>query len=684
MTEHPFLICTREQFPALRARAAREPWASMRADALRRVAAGYDGDEPVALQRYVGAVALAYILEPDRQHEHADRVADAITDGIARVTFDPELAHRGTVPPMGAAFVSILALDVVYDHLDEATIRACEEVISTQIAKIDREGSWDAARYGTHGTWDIYRGDRTEPDDAFYENYWRQMTPDGVSTVANTYAFARLASSDDRPQKTAYADVLEFTGIDERYYENPRFARFYRWLYGHSVDPARQYYQFGDTIVTSTVSNYALHWRVGRFDRQAAAYAAWLLEEFEPPGHLLSYVLMDEPLPDPEVPQSELFPDGGAVFRERPDDPRSLGAGLYNITANDEWHSHEETNAIAVSAYGARVTVNGGWLGDETRPPARNNTIALDGERHETRLGGGLAEGLCTPWLDYAAGDGGDALPGEADFTRSLLLVHGRGDRPGYVPVVDAVTDAGDRTIHSYLQPATEHEPAVLAELAHYRATVDHHAPVEGVTLDVHYATEPADVSVDEVPSGYLERLPRAGHHQRMMATYPTDAAGDRTIVTCLVPADDRVRRPTVERTDADGATGLTLSHANGETDVLLAATGDGPAAAAGVTLEGRAALASGDASYFARRATRFEDGARGFESDRPVSIAVDDTDVTVIVDEPTELTLSHPDVADVRLDDRPIPDLVVEGDTAVVPVGRGRHTLRIYEDDAP
>ena len=683
MTDHPFLLCTREQFPELRARAAREPWASMRADALRRVETGYDGERPVPLQRYVGALSLAYILEPDRQRDHADRVAAAITEQLAAVTFDPEQAHRGTVPPMGAAFVCILALDVVYEYLDEATITACEEVISTQIAKIDREGSWDAARYGTHGTWDIYRGERTEPDDAFYENYWRQTTPDGVSTVANTYAFARLASSDDRPQKTAYADVLEFTGIDQRYYDSPRFARFYRWLYGHSTDPAKQYYQFGDTIVTSTVSNYALHWRVGRFDRQAAAYAAWLLQEFEPPGHLLSYVLMDEPLPAPEVPQSALFPDGGAVFRERPDDPRSLGAGLYNITANDEWHSHEETNAVAVSAYGARVTVNGGWLGDETRPPARNNTIALDGERHETKLGGGLTEGLCSPWLDYAAGDGGDAL-GDVAFTRSLLLVHGRGDRPGYVPIIDEIAGAVDRTIHAYLQPATETEPAVLADRAHYRATIDHHAPVDGVSLDVHYATEPTGVTVDEVPSGYLERLPRAGHHQRLAATYPTGPDGDRTIVTCLFPADDRVRRPDVERIDAAGATGMALSHPTGETDVVVATTGDDTVEAAGVVLAGRAALARGHRSYFARRSTKLARGDRGFTSDRPVSIAVDDTDVTVIADGPTELALDHPNVATVTRDDRPVAELAVEDGTATLPIGPGRHSLRIYEDDAP
>lgn len=58
--------------------------------------------------------------------------------------------------------------------------------------------------------------------DAFYEKYLGQMTPDGVTSAAPMYAFARLGSGNDRPQKTAYADVLEFTGIDRRYYNNPK------------------------------------------------------------------------------------------------------------------------------------------------------------------------------------------------------------------------------------------------------------------------------------------------------------------------------------------------------------------------------------------------------------------------------------------------------------------------------
>ena len=690
MDEHPFLLCHRSQFPDLRARAGREPWATMWVDARDRIENGYDGTDPIPLHRYVGALALGYILEPDRQADHANQVRDAIVEQLSAVTFNPEQAHAGTVPPMGAAFVCILALDIVHDDLAPDDVAACEAVIADQIGKIDREGSWPAARYGTHGTWDIYCGDRTGPDDAFYDNYRCQMTPDGVSTVANTYAFSRLGSSDSRPQKTGYADVLEHTGIDQRYYDNPRFAHFYRWLCGSAVDPSRQLYQFGDAFPYASIESRksTLLWRVGRFDRTAAAHAAWLLEDYEPPGHLLSYVLMDESLPDPIVPQSRLYPDGGAVFRELPDDPHSLGAGLYNITANDEWHTHEETNAIAVSAYGAKVTVNGGWLGENMRPPWKNNTIAVDGRRHEHRTGAGLVEGWTTDLLDYACGDAGGAL-GAIDFRRSLLLVHGRGELPGYVPVIDEVSADPGAVIHAYLHPATESPPTAIADRTRYRAAIDHHAPVDGVTLDVGYGTEPTAVDCDEVESGDLERTPDSGHHYRLTTTYPVGSTGTRTLVTVLVPADQSINPPAIERRTGSDYSGVVLDHENGVQDVLVGTASPDPVTVADeLTLDGTAMLYRttdrGTAWYFARNARSVELADCGVESSTPISLFLEDTRGIITTPDRTDLRISRPNVSAIRLGDRLATDAIVEGDVISLSVPPGRHAFTMYVDDSP
>ena len=93
---------------------------------------------------------------------------------------------------MSTFFVAILALDIVYDGLPIEDILACEKIIEEQIFKISRTGNWIDARYGTHGTWDIYNGDRTTSDDPYYNGIMNQITEDGVSPVTNHYAWERV------------------------------------------------------------------------------------------------------------------------------------------------------------------------------------------------------------------------------------------------------------------------------------------------------------------------------------------------------------------------------------------------------------------------------------------------------------------------------------------------------------
>lgn len=568
--EHPFLLCTRDQFPELRARAAKEPWKGMQERAL-AIAAGEmpEFERPRDMQKYTGAVALSYILEPEKQKAHALKIMTVILNGLVRVEFNPDKNWLGVVEPMGAAFACMLALDIVYDSLSPEELAACEEIIERQIKKIPRNGSWPAARYGTFGTWEIYHGIRTGPDDAYFERYVSQMTDDGVSTVSPAYAFARLGAGDDRPQKGAYADVLEFTGLDNRYYENEKLKLFYRFLFSAAVTPAKKYHLFGDVGPSWGRSVSSLLWRVGRFDEEAAGYAAWFLEEREPPGHVLPYLLMKEPLPEPVVPQSHLYFDGAAVFREPEDSPLSFGAMLYNITKNDEWHTHEEVNHIALSAYGERILVNGGWLGEITRPPWKNNTLSINGQRHQKKTGAGIAEGLMGEGFDYACGDSGKAL-GEDHFFRNLLLVHGHDGAPGYFVVLDEVdADPGEK-IHHYLQTASEQEAREVSGGNYFTSVLDHHTDQEGLRMDVIYATRPVAVQQARVESGDHRRDAKSGWHYRLEAVFDTDAEGNRELLTVILPRQEG--KPVLQNHVllAEGKEGLQLTFPNGVRDTLL------------------------------------------------------------------------------------------------------------------
>lgn len=186
-SHHPFLIVKKDNYKSLREKSSVEPWKSMKADAISRSQKG-SSTSAYELQDYVGAAALAYILEETNAKNHAQRVKDAIISQYSKIDVNDGSDWGGVVPPMGSLFVAILALDIVYDALTTNEVERCEEVISNQIFKIKRTGSWADIRRGTHGTWDIYKGERTTPDNDYYNGIMLQITEDGVSPVTNHYA----------------------------------------------------------------------------------------------------------------------------------------------------------------------------------------------------------------------------------------------------------------------------------------------------------------------------------------------------------------------------------------------------------------------------------------------------------------------------------------------------------------
>lgn len=690
--EHPFLLTSRAEFPALVERATREPWATMVAKARAQVEQGipkpddHKGRYAFKAQRFLGALAICYIVDEERRRTYAETYHQAMKDRkLMRESFrnNGGGGWRRTVPPLGVIFTAIIVLDIVHDDLADDERTWIENQINYRLRNLRRKGTWTAARIGTLGTWAIYRGERTEPDDDYHQRIIRQITPDGVSRVSPNYAFARLVGGNGRPQKAAYADVLEYTGIDRRYYGDPRIARFYRWACGSSVTPAKQFYMFGDVAPYWGPPNAGLLYRVGKFDSQAATYAAWLLEDRTPPGHILPFLLMDAPLPEPEVPGSALFPTGGAFFREPADDPDSLGAMLYNLAPGPgDSHTHQEANGISLSAYGARLLVNGGWLGDTTDPAPANNTLTVGGREHRRYHGAGLQEGLIGPGIDYAAGDAGPAL-GKRHHVRSLVLVHGRSDAPGYAVIIDEVAAEPDDRVHTYFHPATERDVAVVAEGLHLAATIDHHVPVSGVHLDLFLAPEPATVALSEQPSGSLERAPKSGHHRRIEVIHPTDDAGGLRTVTLLHPRREGQERPTVARLDLPGAaTGLRLVHPSGVADLLLASMPDADLAHDGVDLRGAAALVrrTGDAVplMLARHATRLRIGPHGFTSEAPVSLALAG-DLGRVRSDGTTLTLFHPAIDAVDLNGAPAPIADRGEGWAAIEVPEGSHDLRLH-----
>ena len=632
-SNHPFLIVTKEEFAAHRAKSNTEPWASMKTDAIRRSQAG-SATKPYKLQDYIGAAALAYILDEGQSQVHAHRVRDAILNQYSQLEVVDGGSWSGVVPNLGSFYMAILALDIVYDALTQEEIAKCEEVISTQIFKINREGSWEDVRLGTHGTWDIYKGDRTAPDNKYYEGIMRQITVDGVSPVTIHYAWERVGGGDSRLSKAGYMDVLEYTGIDKRYYSNEKLQKFQRWLFGSSVNCAKEMAIIGDMLPTQNLHNDMLHRRVVNFDEEAAGYAAWFHQGVKAKGTILTYLLPVAPLPSPIEPSSRIYTDGGAFFRERETGSLGLHLVLYNIKSQDEWHTHQEVNGLALSGYGNRLLVNGGRLGSPVRPAPLNNTLTINGRSHRSRLGGGLVEGFTKDLFDYAACSSGSALY-KAQHERNVMLVHSDEYGTAYVVVLDIVqTNAGDRVVN-YLHPANESSVTVIDPNTEYMAPVDHYPTIAGTSLTIFFATSPHEVAIEKVASAVPDRYPNYPDHSRLTSSYIANDSGEGQILTILFPSDPQHVKPPMKRLVGENYSGSSIQHVSGSKDLILESTGDALIEIEKASFQGKGLVTrlSDDVPvfYFGKLATHYTYNEEGFSAQVPITIYKRNNEGTIV-----------------------------------------------------
>lgn len=621
-THHPFLIVTKDMYPALREKAAQEPWFLMKADAVERSKKG-SSDDPYKLQEFVGAAALAYILDETNANTHATRVKNAILDQYSKLKPEDGGGWGGVVPHLGSFFSAILALDIVYDALSVEDIAACEEVIETQIFKLDREGAWVDVRYGTHGTWDIYKGNRTTPDDKYYEGIMKQITPDGVSPVTNHYAWERVGGGNSRVSKSGYMDVLEFTGVDQRYYNNERLQKFQRWLFGSSVNCAKEMAIFGDMLPTQGIANDMLHRRVINFDMEAAGYAAWFHEGRPAYGHILTYILPKQALPEPLVPKSKLYNNGGAFFREREDNPDGLHAVLYNIKSQDEWHTHNEVNGLALSGLGNRLLVNGGRLGAPTRAADLNNTLTINGENHNSRLGNGIVTGFTADELDFAIGDAGHAIS-SGSHKRGLVLVHSADGAKGYFLLFDEVKTESIDQIKNFLHPANETSVAEVIPGIQYEAAIDHYPTVQGSSVGFYYITPPLEVNVEKSQSAVPDRYPGYPEHNRLESLYNVSSEGQKNLATLIYPFGPNHPKADIQKISGESFNGCAVSQENVR-DYIFESMSEEDIQYEGINANSDFCLIrkanENILFYLAANGIKLKTAETGFESDSPITI---------------------------------------------------------------
>ena len=548
---------------------------------------------------------------------------------------------------------------------------------------IRSEQNW----YAVRGMWALYKGDRARIDSSkveYRKAIFEYLTPDGIYTNSITYAQHRFSAI--RDAKAYFMDVLEFTGEDNNYYNNPRLQRFFEWDLGQALTPSKHLYTFGDTAEDYTPAmNQTASYRAHRFSDLAAGHAAWLNEGLVPEGRFLTYVLHDRALPQPKPPSSQIDYTAGAWFYENQVVNDSLSGALWNpidpdlvpmsadiYTGAPAWsHPHKDVNAIHLAAYGEHVLRNSGYAGfgeDVLDSPwsyihhdaVSNNTVMIDGVDHaggdsdrseSLRVGKGILEGTTSKFLDYASGHSREALP-NGTHIRNFVFVKPQDGLQGYFLLFDEVQGSSTaRQANIVLHPNADNITTVAAE-REYRFQITHPYSNNHVQLTIFQGTKPDSV---EVRSGALASWDYQFMGKYLYSNYNL-INGRTQAVTVLFPHDDDHPKAEFGRIRGSGYSGASLAIGPAAMDIALESDGATRVSTNGIIFKGRAMLsrlADGLTQfYFVRQGTEFDDGnglRQGFLSTAPVSLMMKDKSGS-LVSPGADITLYYPQIDQVRL----------------------------------
>ncbi|NQT94534.1 MAG: hypothetical protein HQ559_17395 [Lentisphaerae bacterium] len=694
--QHPFLITTTNMFPELQAKAAGSPWSEIKAsaqvDATNRIYTA--GGSWVDFQEIMNDCALTYVLTPSLRAACRGKILGAIaqwTNDITRLGVD---GWANTVPPGGTFFMSVIALDIIHPDCTPTETAAAEDALEPVYDWFNtNDTSWQLNLYGARMIWARYKGlpSASTHADGYYDTVMSHIEPDGFWTDSPGYAYNRLGGTASRTAKTYAADVMEFTGLDTRYYSSSRVKEFFRWVHTLGQNPARVYTLFGDTgsLYGGAEARYTRHFSVDRFAPEYRKYASWCVGD-DIPSHaensLFPYILMTNSMPVAETPVSRLY-TSGAAFWERSSSVEALMCVLYN--QHTSGHSHDDVNSFYVFGYGEHLVMNSGVHynpsypgttpdGDEWRAAFLQNSVTIDHARtHAARTGNGITEGFTGGRVEYASADSGVAL-GNGRHLRSLVLVHPQpGKANGYFVLFDEV--AADNPEHGFqvnIHPNSTNDPAVVSGNTEFTATANMRVndPGGGEKITVFMATEPAAVVMTNAWFGTWSGPAVAGRY--IESTYVTDANGTGRAVTVLFPHDDTHVKAAMTRVTQPGCTGAAIDHGGGTVDTVLESDGNAVHAYGEISFQARACLSRTETTnilYFARKGRFFDDGAagrRGFQCASNVTVFMEDK-TGHIVSPGAEVTFFYPGIEDVWLDGAPSTVTAAPGSATVdVPAG--------------
>ncbi|MGD8780454.1 MAG: T9SS type A sorting domain-containing protein [Ignavibacteria bacterium] len=483
----PYIIVKESEYDSLRMKADTYPWSAFKENAVKAVEELEYRENTRHIRKtslatdLAGALSLCYILFPESKPLYISKLENDVLKLIDDIRKDKETTdipteHGYNVGPAQAAFLTYIALDIMYYDLDPLKRKEIEDDL--EYISLNHHRSWFESKYAIEGMYALYNyGGKSkefiERKNSYKEYFLDAASEDGVYTTGPGYAHSRLYMK-RRVQKKMFMDICEYQGYHE-FYSEPVFINLYEWLFGYSMTPFNLTYTFGDSPPVKPFHEWTTSaLRVNRFSKVAQAYAAWFIGpmgDFDKENTLLNYLLTDSIPVKARQPKSRIFKNGGAWLLG--DDPTqdNITGVLWNIYPNEQSHNHLEVNSIHITAFGDNIIRNSGydgwgepnaelweWVSKDARS---SNTLTVGNYNHQSLMGGGIKESVIGYDIVYASGNSGRSLINSI-HNRSLLFVKPIDNLPGYFYVFDeASTLYDDKEVNIYFHPNSNSNPKI-------------------------------------------------------------------------------------------------------------------------------------------------------------------------------------------------------------------------------
>lgn len=735
---HPFLLLNKEMFSELNQRANQSPWKEWKTESISKCQSltFQISSMPLritmqALQEILDSCALAYVLDPSNKIRYKNKIISSIHHWPTLYPQVDPTNWAKTVPPGSAFFISMLALDIIFDDLNST-----EQTTAINDLRPPTNPwpfTWPHNYWATHIIWNLFNEDQAKVTWAkngyrqqlfgpstgskLNYNYLQHVTAQGAYGAGSSYGLSKMGCASLSIAKCHAMDLLEFTGEDD-YYTDPKARNLYEWLLVFSRNPFGGYTTFGDTFVRSPAP-MTESWgtprfqSIARFSEDLAPLVSWWLKgqscsNCRNGGLLLSYVLTQKPLPAAKKPTSTLFLDGGAAFWDEDASENALMGAMLNMSIS-EWHTHKEVNAVYLAGYGEHLLVNAGyaeaccgvnstftrsWFG---RNANSANTLLIDGVDHSVDAtsghvipGRGLTEGFTSDLFDYVSGDSGSALP-NGHHQRNFIFVHPQDSKNGYFVLLDEVQATATKvsTAHLLLHPLSNQYSTITANQ-------EYQWQINGIFLrnknkptylNVFLATPPKNVV-------FKDGAHADGQSTYMLAKYleavfETNNQGVGQVLTGLFPHDPTHSKPTISRNSSSAYSGMVIDHGNLVKDYAFITTGNTIIDQSGFSFSGRACMVRQTSTqsaqfYFIRQGSSFLTKGTvksGFSSAQPLSLHVRGRKGRV-VSPGTNVTFYYPQISAVLLNNQKITILKKNPEGSIeVFIPQGTHSLELATD---